>query len=243
MGEPRVPPRWTMPTVIGARLPPASEQQADDRTCEQQLRLRRDAHAVTPAAAVEDLPPSQPEPRRDVLEIGHGRCSAAEHGRVERPARSGQQPERDEAATGLEAPVGNVLVRHPVGGDVEGRAEQERERTRPDEGSGGAAQRDVERDDHRPDDRLCSRAMGFLDRLRSLLASPPRIQSGGDPEAAADLQEEFGGPDEAAADVDRMAETGGGGGGRSTNVRYGASESAEAAHDDLASEETPPDPS
>jgi hypothetical protein len=82
--------------------------------------------------------------------------------------------------------------------------------------------------------------VSFLDRLRNLLAGPPRIEDAGDPEAAADLQEEYGAPDQGAADLEEIAETGGAylrGGG------YGAAEAAEAAEDDLATEEAPPDPS
>jgi hypothetical protein len=89
-------------------------------------------------------------------------------------------------------------------------------------------------------------AMSLLDRLRDLLAGPPRIQ-GGDAEEAAALREEFGTSDEGAADVRRM-ETGGGpaaarlgGSGATDAVRFGGSEAAEAAEADL-SEEAPPDP-
>ena len=88
-------------------------------------------------------------------------------------------------------------------------------------------------------------AMSFLDRLRNLLAGPPRIQ--GDAEEAAALREEFGTSDEGAADV-RRVDTGGGpaparfgGGGATDAVRFGGSEAAETAEADL-SEEAPPDP-
>jgi hypothetical protein len=84
--------------------------------------------------------------------------------------------------------------------------------------------------------------MGFFQWLRNALAGPARIQDGGDPDAAADLHEEFGVADEGAADLQRMEGTGGAGGYLGAE-RFGASEAAEAAQDDVASEETPPDAS
>lgn len=227
-----------MPTFTGARLPPTPEQQADDRPGQQQLRLRRGPCAVRPAAAMEDLLPSRAQPRRDVLEIGHRRSGGAEHGRIEESASRGQHRERHEAAAELEAAVGDVLVRHSVAGDVERRTQQERERTRPHESSGGAAQRDVEGDDH---DRMIAYApaMSFFTWLRNAIAGPPHIQDGGDPGAAADLEEEYGIPGEGVDDLGRME----GIGGYQAAERFGASEAAEAAEADLASEEAPPDPS
>jgi hypothetical protein len=82
--------------------------------------------------------------------------------------------------------------------------------------------------------------VSFLDRLRNLLAGPPRIQGGAADEAA--LQEEFGTPDEGAADVRRVEGSPGAGGGLH-NVGFGASEAAEAAEADLETEEAPPDSS
>lgn len=132
-------------------------------------------------------------------------------------------------------------MRHAVGGYMERRAEQERERTRPDESAGGAAQRHVEGDDH---DRMIAYApaMSFFTWLRNAIAGPPQIQDGGDPGGAADLQEEYGIPGEGMDDLGRMEDTGGGGGYQAAE-RFGASEAAEVAEADLASEEAPPDPS
>lgn len=84
-------------------------------------------------------------------------------------------------------------------------------------------------------------AMGFLDRLRNMLAGPPRVQ-GGDAEEAAALHEEFGTPDEGSADVRRVEGGGPGVGAGLHNVGFGASEAAEAAETDLSEEETPSDP-
>ena len=86
------------------------------------------------AAAVKDLLPAHPQPRHEVLEVRHRRRCAAEHGGVERAAARGEQRERGEAAADLEAPVGDVLVRYAIAGDVERRAEEQRERSRADDG-------------------------------------------------------------------------------------------------------------
>jgi len=81
--------------------------------------------------------------------------------------------------------------------------------------------------------------MSFLDSLRKIFAGPTRIGDGSAEEAAT-LQEEFGATDAGEADLKHMEETGGGGG--LTGIRYGASESAEAAEEDLETEQAPPDP-
>jgi hypothetical protein len=60
-----------------------------------------------------------------------------------------------------------------------------------------------------------------------------RLLSG--PSEAADMHEEYGTPDEGKADVERLAETGGGG-------SFATTEGAEAAEAELESEEAPPDP-
>jgi hypothetical protein len=80
-------------------------------------------------------------------------------------------------------------------------------------------------------------AMSFLDRLRNMLAGPPRVQ-GGDDEGAAALREEYGTPDEGAADIRRMETTAGG----APMPGFAASEAAETAEADLETEEAPPDP-
>jgi hypothetical protein len=99
-----------------ARLPASCEKQSDDRPGEQELSLGRHSDAVPAATPVEDLLPAHTEPRHEVLEIGHRRCRAAEHGGIEGTAPRGEQCERGETAADLEAPVGNVLVRYAVTG-------------------------------------------------------------------------------------------------------------------------------
>lgn len=194
------------PDLHRARLPAACEQQAHEHTGGEQLRLGRDADAVPSAAAMEELLPTRPEPRDEVLEIGQRRRGAAEHRGVGRAAASSQQGEREEAAADLEAPVRDVLVRHAVAGHVQGRAEQQRERPRADERSDRASGRHVQRDDHLPDDRVCSRPMGFLDSLKKAIQGPVRV-GGDDPgEVAATLHEEATAPHESDADLETVKE-------------------------------------
>jgi hypothetical protein len=81
-------------------------------------------------------------------------------------------------------------------------------------------------------------AMSFLDRLRNLLAGPPRVK--GDATESAALREEFGAPDEGSADVRSVEGPGVGGGLHTTG--FGGVEAAEAAEGDLSTEEAPPDP-
>lgn len=137
-----------MPTFTRARLSPSAEQQADERSGEQELRLGREAGAVAASAAVEELLASGPQQRHEVLEVGRRRGCAAEHGRVEGPAPGGEQREHGKAASDLEPAVVDVLVRHPVACDVQRRTEEQRQRTRADERAREAPGRDMERDDH-----------------------------------------------------------------------------------------------
>jgi hypothetical protein len=83
--------------------------------------------------------------------------------------------------------------------------------------------------------------MAFLDKLRKILGGPPQVRAGS-AEDAATLHEEFAAPDQGESDVRYMEDTGGGA--YSTGIRYAESESAEAAEEDLESEEAPrnPDP-
>jgi hypothetical protein len=198
-----------MPTFIEARLPPSREQQPHEHTGGKQLRLGRDADAVPPAAAVEELLPTGPQPRNEMLEIGHRRRRAAEHRGVGDAAARREQGERDEAAADLEAPVGDVLVRYAIAGDVQDRPEQQREPPRTDERTNRAAGRDMERDDHRLDDRVCSSAMGFLDSLKKAIQGPVHIEgsAGDDPdEIAAAFHEESHAPHESDADLETVKE-------------------------------------
>src|SRR5947208_433646 len=125
----------TIPTFIRARLPTASEQKPQDRARKQELHLDRHPDAVTTSSAVKDLLPAHTQPRHEVLEVGHRRSRAAEHGRVERSPPRGEQCERGEATADLEAPVRDVLVRHAIACDVERRPEEQGQRSRAGDGS------------------------------------------------------------------------------------------------------------
>jgi hypothetical protein len=78
--------------------------------------------------------------------------------------------------------------------------------------------------------------MSFLDKIRNALAGPPHIE-GGDDETDATLREEYGTPDEAEADVTHLETSTGG----AVVPSFASSDAAEAAEDDLESEEAPPD--
>lgn len=82
--------------------------------------------------------------------------------------------------------------------------------------------------------------MSLLDRLRKLFEGPSHVgDTGDDPsEFAADRQEEYGAPDKAAAELERMENVHGG----AVVPGIAASEAAETAEEDLETEEAPPDP-
>jgi hypothetical protein len=110
------------------RLPAPREQPTHCGARDQKLRVGGDADAVPAGAAVEELLSARPDPGQDVLEVRHRRRRAADDSGIEWPSPSGEQAEREEAAADLEAPIGNVLVGHPVAGEVDGGPDQQRER-------------------------------------------------------------------------------------------------------------------
>jgi hypothetical protein len=97
---------------------------------------------------VEELPPARPEARQDVLEIRGRRGRTTEHGRIEHAPTRRKQSERSEPAAHLEAEVVDVVVRDTVTRQVDERAEEQRQRPRACERTGGRARGDMERDDH-----------------------------------------------------------------------------------------------
>ena len=123
------------------------------------------------SAAVEEHLSARTEPRHDVLEVRHRGSGATKHSGIQRAAPHGEQAEREKSAADLEAPVGNVLVRNPVACDMEGRPEQEGERPGSDERAERASGRDMQRNDHRADDRLCSEAMSLGNWFKRLFSS------------------------------------------------------------------------
>ena len=87
--------------------------------------------------------------------------------------------------------------------------------------------------------------MSVWGQIRNWLAGPPHIDAGGDAEAGADLQEEFGAPDPGKAYLDSSEPLLGGAavpGQAASEAIETASEGIEAAEGDLSSEETPPNP-
>ena len=78
--------------------------------------------------------------------------------------------------------------------------------------------------------------MGFLDKLRKMLAGPPRVQ--GDTADAAALHEELGTSDAGAADLRRMETTAGG----AVVPGIAGSDAAQVAEAEVESEEAPADP-
>lgn len=188
-------------------------------------------------AAMEEHLAARPEPRQEVFEVGHRRRRAAEDGGVEQAAPCREQTECHEASAELEVLVVDVLMRHPVSGDVQSRAEQEGKWAGSDESAGRASRRNMKRSDHLPNDRLCSRSMSFLDKVRNWLAGPPHIQAG-DAEERADLQDEFGAPDAGRADIERMEHGYAGG---SPVPGLAGRNAAEVAESEIESEEAPTD--
>jgi hypothetical protein len=171
-----------------------------------------------------------------VLEIGHRGRGASHHRRIEEPSPRREKPERDKPASDLEAPIGNVLVRHLVTRKVKHRADRESEDTRAEQRPGRPACRHVERNDHDPDDRVCSRPMGFFDQLRKMLQGPAHVQ-GGDDEGNVALHEDFGAGNAPEADIHRMETNIGG----AVMPGISAQDAAETVEADFSEEAAPPD--
>ena len=77
------------------------------------------------APAVEELAAVWTQPRQDVLEIGRGGRGGPERGWIERPAAEREQSQTEQAASDLEATVGDVLVRHPITGEMQRRTQRQ----------------------------------------------------------------------------------------------------------------------
>ena len=135
--------------------PAAPDEEADDRAGQKELHAGRDP-AVDVPLAVKELPPTRPQPGHDMFEVRRGSRRAAEHGRIEQAATRSEQRKRGEAAADLEAQVVDVVVRDTVARDVNERSEQQSKRAGARERAGRGAGRDVKRDDHERDDRVCS---------------------------------------------------------------------------------------
>ena len=71
----------------------------------------------------------------------------AGHRRIERSAHRGEEQDCSDARADLEAPVGDVTVRHPIADDVEKQSERQRAEPRTDERTAGGTGRNVKRGD------------------------------------------------------------------------------------------------
>ena len=101
---------------------------------------------------MENLLPSGAEPGDDVLEIRSRRRRRAERHRIEGTVAKSDKAEAEAATHDLEALARHILVRDPVGGEMQGRPQHDGTQTRAGEESGHTANRDVQRDDHDPAD-------------------------------------------------------------------------------------------
>lgn len=105
---------------------PGSHEQADDRARQDELNVRREATGAMPAApAVKELAAVRTQPGKDVLAIGRGSRCGPKRGRIERHMAECEQRQTEEAAANLEATIGDVLMRHPITGQVQRRTEGE----------------------------------------------------------------------------------------------------------------------
>ena len=104
-------------------------ERAEEDARRQELHRGGQPAGLVPAShpvAGEELAPARPGQREDVLDVRDRGAHRADDGRVERPARHGQQGEAREPAERLEAPRRDVLVRHRVPDRVSNKPEGER---------------------------------------------------------------------------------------------------------------------
>jgi hypothetical protein len=97
------------------------QEEAEQHAGEQELTGSGEAAGAVPAGdavAREELPAARPREAEDVLQVRERGGERPGHGRVERPADGGEQEHAGNARADLEAPVGDVLVREPVAGQV-----------------------------------------------------------------------------------------------------------------------------
>ena len=106
-----------------------AKKETDEETREQELDRRRKTAALVPATkavAREELAPARPWETKEVLEVWRGSSERAGHRRIERSTHRGEQQDRSDARADLEAPVGDVAVRHPIAEEVEEQSEWQR---------------------------------------------------------------------------------------------------------------------
>jgi hypothetical protein len=79
--------------------------------------------------AREELAAARAREPEDVLQVRRRCRQRTRHGRIERPAHEGQQHHGGDPGADLESAVANVLVRHPIPGQMQ--QEAKRKRTAP----------------------------------------------------------------------------------------------------------------
>ena len=134
-----------------ASRPPfrGSHEYADDRARQDELNVRTEAAGTMPAApAVKELAAVRTQPRKDVLEIGRGSRCGPKRGRIEQSTAEREQRQTEKAAANLEATIGDVLVRHPITGQMQRRTQAESGEPRARQRTQRSTGRDMNRDDH-----------------------------------------------------------------------------------------------
>ncbi len=107
------------------------------------MNVSAEAAGAMPAEpSVEELATVRTQTRKEVLEVWRGGGCGAERSRVERPATERQQSQTEHAAPDLETAIADVLVRHPVTGEVQRRAQGQRR----EPGAGQRTERRTRRD-------------------------------------------------------------------------------------------------
>jgi hypothetical protein len=125
------------------------QEHADDRARQDKLHVRAETSAAVPAtAAVKELAAVATQLRKDMLEVGCAGRAGAERGWVERPSREREQSKSEQAAADLEAPVDDVLMRHPITGEMQRQPQRQGGKPRTRERAQPSTRRDMERDDH-----------------------------------------------------------------------------------------------
>ena len=138
--------------LVEERYVPATirgfQEQSEYSACQDELNVDAEASGAMPAAPVEELAAVRTQLREDVFEVRRGGGAGSERGWVERATTEGEQRQTEEAAADLEATIGDVLVRHPITGQMQRRTEGEGSEPRACQRTQRSTGCDMERDDH-----------------------------------------------------------------------------------------------
>jgi hypothetical protein len=99
------------------------------------------------AVTRKELAPARTWPTKEVLEVWRRSSERAGHRRIERSTQRSEEQDCSDARADLEAPVGDVTVRHPIAEEVEKQSEWQRAEPRTDEHAAGSTGRNVKGDD------------------------------------------------------------------------------------------------